>query len=115
MYCSKFCSYWQVGTQVRTLSVLLLAIWMIVLVDLAIETNQTLFILTAVGCVYSLVLNTYIFFAIKNALYDARAAAGEDKYFLLNAPATPEKIRMSVVDDYTSAGVDWNFQAKASI
>ena len=69
MFCSTFCSYWQVGTQVRTLSVLLLAIGMIVLVDLAIETNQTLFIFTAVGCVYSLVLNTYIFFVIKTNVF----------------------------------------------
>ena len=69
MTCSTFCSSWQVGTQVRILSVLLLAIWMIVLADFAIETNQTLFILTTVGCVYSLVLNTYIFFAIKNNVF----------------------------------------------
>ena len=51
------------------MSVLLLAIWMIVLADFAIETNQTLFILTTVGCIYSLVLNTYIFFAIKNNVF----------------------------------------------
>ena len=69
MFCSTFCSYWPVGTQVRTLSVLLLTIWMIVLADLAIETNLTLFILTACGCIYSLVLNTYIFFAIKNNVF----------------------------------------------
>merc|ERR1719221_459800 len=42
---------------------------MIVLADFAIETNQALFILTIVGCVYSLVLNTYIFFAIKNNVF----------------------------------------------
>ena len=64
-----FCSTWHVGTQVRILSVLILAIWMIVLADFAIETNQILFILTILGCVYSLVLNTYIFFAIKNNVF----------------------------------------------
>ena len=69
MLCSAFCSNWQVGTQVRVLSVLILTIWMIVLADFAIETNQTLFILTVVGCVYSLVLNAYIFFAIKKNIF----------------------------------------------
>ena len=61
---SSLCSCWQVGTLVRALSVLLLTIWMVVLVDFAIQTSRTLITLTIVGCVLSLLVNSYIFFAI---------------------------------------------------
>ena len=44
---------------------MLLTIWMIVLVDFAIQTSRTLITLTIVGCVLSLLVNSYIFFAIR--------------------------------------------------
>jgi len=71
MVCSitSLLSCWQMGTQVRALSVLLLTIWMVVLVDFAIQANQTLVILTIIGCVYSLLVNSYVFFAVKTNIF----------------------------------------------
>lgn len=53
----------------RALAVLLLAIWMVVMVDFAIETNSTLKIIAAVGCAYSLFVNSYIFFAVNTNVF----------------------------------------------
>jgi len=45
-----------------------------------------------------LFLGSAAFFAIKEALYCARAENGISDYFLLNSPATPEKVRMACAD-----------------
>ena len=66
---SSLRSCWQLATLMRALAVLLLAIWMVVMVDFAIETNSTLKIIAAVGCAYSLLVNSYIFFAVKTNVF----------------------------------------------
>ena len=60
-----------------------------------------------------LFLGSSVFFAIKNAIYNARKGEGKEGFFPLHSPATPEKIRMSCVDKYTDHGPD--YQAKTSV
>mmetsp|Transcript_3006 Transcript_3006/g.4567 ORF Transcript_3006/g.4567 Transcript_3006/m.4567 type:complete len:1061 (-) Transcript_3006:635-3817(-) len=49
-----------------------------------------------------LFLAASVFFAIKNALQSARHDVGRDGHFVLDSPATCERIRMAAVDDLTS-------------
>jgi xanthine dehydrogenase/oxidase len=48
-------------------------------------------------------LGAAVYFALKDAVYAAREAAGIQGWFDLDAPATPEKLRMACVDDLTAA------------
>jgi xanthine dehydrogenase/oxidase len=56
-----------------------------------------------------------VFFAIKNALYSARKGEGEDKFFNLYSPATPEKIRMACIDKIINSIAGFDYQAKTSV
>ncbi|KAM4627024.1 aldehyde oxidase-like isoform 1-T1 [Discoglossus pictus] len=49
----------------------------------------------------ALFLGSSIYFAIKDALIYARKERGLSDIFTLNSPATPEKIRMACVDQFT--------------
>ena len=60
-------------------------------------------------------LASSVFFAIKDALYAARAEAGLTEHFVLNSPATPEKIRMACADDLTAPFAPPDFVPKASV
>ena len=60
-------------------------------------------------------LASSVFFAIKDALYAARAEAGLTEHFTLNSPATPEKIRMACADDLTAPFAPPDFVPKASV
>jgi xanthine dehydrogenase/oxidase len=44
-------------------------------------------------------LGASVFFALKDAVYAAREAAGLTGWFALDAPATPEKLRMACGDE----------------
>jgi xanthine dehydrogenase/oxidase len=44
-------------------------------------------------------LGASVFFALKEAVYAARAAAGRPGYFTLDAPATPERLRLLCADE----------------
>eukprot|EP00878_Enallax_costatus_P034147 GHUV01037795.1.p2 GENE.GHUV01037795.1~~GHUV01037795.1.p2 ORF type:complete len:131 (-),score=27.03 GHUV01037795.1:48-440(-) len=48
-------------------------------------------------------LGAAVYFALKDAVYAAREAAGVTGWFDLDPPATPEKLRMACVDDLTVA------------
>ncbi|KAI0236095.1 hypothetical protein LSAT2_013322, partial [Lamellibrachia satsuma] len=50
----------------------------------------------------ALFLASSVFFAIKNAIMAARHEVGLDDPFRLDSPATPEKIRMACVDQFSS-------------
>merc|ERR1711924_291088 len=56
-----------------------------------------------------------VFFAIKDALYAARAEEGLSGFFRLNSPATPEKIRMAASDRFSAPFAPHDFMPKASI
>ncbi|CAH3019046.1 unnamed protein product, partial [Porites evermanni] len=49
----------------------------------------------------SLFLGASVFFAIKNAITDARRERGIEEVFRLDSPATSERIRMACVDKFT--------------
>ncbi|KAI0225878.1 hypothetical protein LSAT2_023390 [Lamellibrachia satsuma] len=49
----------------------------------------------------ALFLASSIFFAIKNAIMAARRHVGLDEPFRLDSPATPEKVRMACVDQFS--------------
>ena len=57
-----------------------------------------------------LVLATSVFFAIKDALYAARADAGVDGIFQLDCPATVDRIRMACVDQFTKQVISASFR-----
>ncbi|KXZ53315.1 hypothetical protein GPECTOR_7g1209 [Gonium pectorale] len=44
-------------------------------------------------------LGASVFFALKEAVYAARAASGRPGYFVLDAPATPERLRLLCADE----------------
>ena len=48
-----------------------------------------------------LFLGASVYFAIRNAISYARKDAGHGEYFALNSPATPERIRMACIDEFT--------------
>ncbi|CAA0805785.1 Xanthine dehydrogenase 1 [Striga hermonthica] len=51
-------------------------------------------------------LASSVFFAIKDAIIAARAESGLKDWFPLDNPATPERIRMACIDDFTKPFVD---------
>lgn len=62
-----------------------------------------------------LFLASAVFFAIKDAIKAARAEEGLHDWFPLDNPATPERIRMACVDDFTKAFAGPNYRPKISI
>ena len=62
-----------------------------------------------------LFLGSSVFFAIKNAVYSARAGEGEGNFFPLYSPATPEKIRMACVDKIIKPYAGFDYQPKTSV
>ena len=48
-----------------------------------------------------LFLASSVFFAIREAIAEARKEAGLDEWFRLDSPATAERIRMACVDQFT--------------
>ena len=54
-------------------------------------------------------LGSAVLFAIKDAIFAARAEEGHLGWFPLDNPATPERIRMACVDSITKkfAGIDY--------
>lgn len=51
-------------------------------------------------------LGASVFFALKEAVYAARAEAGLAGWFLLEAPATPERLRLLCGDKIAQAYAD---------
>ena len=60
-------------------------------------------------------LGASVLFALKEAVYAARADAGIDGWFRLDSPATPERIRMACCDQLTADFAGPDFQALASV
>lgn len=63
-----------------------------------------------------LFLGSVAYFALKDAITSARRDAGLTGHFVVDAPLTPERIRMACVDDYTKlfCTTSDNFRAKGS-
>jgi hypothetical protein len=60
-------------------------------------------------------LGASVFFALKEAVYAAREANGLGKgWFQLDAPATPERLRMLCADALAAEHVPADFRAKIS-
>ncbi|KAJ7517365.1 hypothetical protein O6H91_21G020900 [Diphasiastrum complanatum] len=55
------------------------------------------------------------FFAIKEAISAARREVGLDKWFVLDSPATPERIRLACSDQFTKHFINEDFIPKLSI
>jgi xanthine dehydrogenase/oxidase len=55
------------------------------------------------------------FFAIKDAIASARHDAGHDEHFVLDSPATPERIRMACTDDLTKPFAPPDLRPKLSV
>ncbi|KAF3452547.1 hypothetical protein FNV43_RR02980 [Rhamnella rubrinervis] len=55
------------------------------------------------------------FFAIKDAITAARAEVGNNEWFPLDNPATPERIRMACLDEFTQSFVTSDFRPKLSV
>ncbi|XP_020244476.1 xanthine dehydrogenase-like isoform X2 [Asparagus officinalis] len=62
-----------------------------------------------------LFLASAVFFAIKDAIKAARAEEGVDGWFPLDNPATPERIRMACIDDFTRPFAGTEYRPKISI
>ncbi|KAL5567147.1 hypothetical protein UlMin_030311 [Ulmus minor] len=60
-------------------------------------------------------LASAVFFAIKDAISAARAEEGVTGWFALDNPATPERIRMACVDQFTEPFAKSDFRAKLSV
>lgn len=60
-------------------------------------------------------LASAVFFAIKDAIIAARADAGLSGWFPLDNPATPERIRMACVDEFTAPFINSDFHPKLSV
>lgn len=60
-------------------------------------------------------LASSVFFAIKDAIKAARAEIGCDDWFRLDNPATPERIRMACLDEFTSPFVNSDFRPRLSV
>ncbi|KAM5584530.1 xanthine dehydrogenase 1 [Rosa sericea] len=60
-------------------------------------------------------LASAVFFAIKDAIIAARAEVGCNEWFPLDNPATPERIRMACLDEFTAAFASSDFRAKLSV
>lgn len=59
-------------------------------------------------------LGTSVFWALKDAVYEARSDAGVEGWFQLDLPCTPERLRMACLDDISTAFVDSSFRSKLS-
>lgn len=55
------------------------------------------------------------FFAIKDAIASARAEVGNNDWFPLDNPATPERIRMACLDQFTEPFIGASFRPKLSV
>ncbi|KAH7315284.1 hypothetical protein KP509_21G042700 [Ceratopteris richardii] len=62
-----------------------------------------------------LFLASSVFFAIKDAIMSARTDHGHHGFFVLDSPATPERIRMACADEFTESFAGPNFQPKLSV
>lgn len=64
-----------------------------------------------------LVLASSVFHATKDAIYAARSDHGLDDFFILDSPATTERIRMLCADPIVQRVTNGNtaFRAKASV
>lgn len=60
-------------------------------------------------------LASSVFFAIKDAIIAARAESGHTGWFPLDSPATPERIRMACLDEFTEPFVSSDFHPKLSV
>ncbi|KAJ6811703.1 xanthine dehydrogenase-like [Iris pallida] len=60
-------------------------------------------------------LASSVLFAIKDAIIAARSEEGHDDWFPLDNPATPERIRMACIDDFTRHFASPDYQPKLSI
>ncbi|KAK4384529.1 Xanthine dehydrogenase 1 [Sesamum angolense] len=60
-------------------------------------------------------LASAVFFAIKDAIIAARAEEGLTGWFPLDNPATPERIRMACIDEFTKLFIDSHFRPKLSV
>ncbi|KAH0900779.1 hypothetical protein HID58_040282 [Brassica napus] len=60
-------------------------------------------------------LASSVFFAIKEAIKAARTEVGLTKWFPLETPATPERIRMACFDEFSSPFVSSDFSPKLSV
>lgn len=61
-------------------------------------------------------LASSVLFAIKDAIKGARAEMGlGSKWFPLDTPVTPERIRMACFDEFTSPFVSLDFIPKLSV
>lgn len=60
-------------------------------------------------------LASAVFFAIKDAVIAARAEVGCSDWFPLDNPATPERIRMACLDEFTAPFTSYDFRPKLSV
>ena len=60
-------------------------------------------------------LGSAVLFAIKDAIFAARADEGHSEWFHLDNPATPERIRMACVDIITKKFADADYRPKLSV
>ena len=60
-------------------------------------------------------LASSVFFAIKDAIMAARRELGNEDWFPLDSPATPERIRMACLDDFTMSFVSTDVRPKLSV
>lgn len=60
-------------------------------------------------------LASAVFFAIKDAIIAARAEVGHHEWFPLDNPATPERIRMACLDEFSTRFIGSDFHPKLSI
>jgi xanthine dehydrogenase/oxidase len=56
-----------------------------------------------------------VLLALKDAVYAARRESGHTGWFRLDAPATPERLRMACADHITAAYAPHDLQVKGSI
>lgn len=60
-------------------------------------------------------LASSVFFAIKDAISAARMEVGHDEWFPLDNPATPERIRMACLDEFTAPFIGAGYLPKLSV
>ncbi|XP_065866854.1 xanthine dehydrogenase 1-like isoform X2 [Euphorbia lathyris] len=60
-------------------------------------------------------LASAVFFAIKDAIMAARSEVGHHEWFPLDNPATPERIRMACLDDFTAPFTNSDYRPKLSV
>ncbi|XP_062084036.1 xanthine dehydrogenase 1-like [Humulus lupulus] len=60
-------------------------------------------------------LASAVFFAIKDAIRAARAEVGNSDWFPLDNPATPERIRMACLDEFTEPFIGSEFRPNLSV